>query len=157
MNSHFILLLCSDQIVRCVHKTKVYLKYTLKAQLSNKYAERDVEAIFLDGCAMLQVIPWHMSGTRQVILTDSVKALSLVGISKLCICQLQFRKNVPPLVKMLCNTLFPKICIEGNLCSLILHLSFCFLCQNDVRIFVVSRLLMSNILFVDKKLVSFSK
>ena len=29
--------------------------------MSNRHAERDVEAIFLDGCAVLWVIPWPMS------------------------------------------------------------------------------------------------
>ena len=31
--------------------------------MSNRHAERDVEAIFLDGCAVLWVILWPMSGT----------------------------------------------------------------------------------------------
>ena len=44
-------------------KSKACLKNILKVDVSNRHAERDVEAIFLDGCAVLWVIPWPMSGT----------------------------------------------------------------------------------------------
>ena len=37
----------------------------LRVDVSNRHAESDVEAIFLDGCAVLWVIPWPMSGTVQ--------------------------------------------------------------------------------------------
>ena len=46
-------------------KSKACLKNILRVDVSNKHAERDVEAIFLDGCAVLRVIPWPMSGTVQ--------------------------------------------------------------------------------------------
>ena len=44
-------------------KSKACLKNILRVDVSNRHAERDVEAIFLDGCAVLWVIPWPMSGT----------------------------------------------------------------------------------------------
>ena len=44
-------------------KSKACLKNILRVDVSNRHAERDVEAIFLDGCAVLWVIPWSMSGT----------------------------------------------------------------------------------------------
>ena len=46
-------------------KSKACLKNILRVDVSNRHAERDVEAIFLDGCAVLWVIPWPMSGTVQ--------------------------------------------------------------------------------------------
>ena len=33
--------------------------------MSNRHAERHVEAIFLDDCTVLWVMPWPMSGTVQ--------------------------------------------------------------------------------------------
>ena len=41
-------------------KTKSMLKSTLKVDIS-----RDINATFLDGCAVLWVIPWSTSGTVQ--------------------------------------------------------------------------------------------
>ena len=46
-------------------KSKACLKHIPRVDVSNSHAERDVEAIFLDGCAMLWVIPWPKSGTVQ--------------------------------------------------------------------------------------------
>ena len=46
-------------------KSKACLKNILRVDVSNRHAERDVEAIFLDGCAVLWVISWPMSGTVQ--------------------------------------------------------------------------------------------
>ena len=46
-------------------KSKACLKNILRVDVSNRHAERDVEAIFLDGCAVLWVTPWAMSGTVQ--------------------------------------------------------------------------------------------
>ena len=44
-------------------KSKACLKNILRVDVLNRHAERDVEAIFLDGCAVLWVLPWPMSGT----------------------------------------------------------------------------------------------
>ena len=44
-------------------KSKACLKNILRLDVSYRDAERDVEAIFLDGCAVLWVILWEMSGT----------------------------------------------------------------------------------------------
>ena len=46
-------------------KSKACLKNILRVDVSNRHAERDVEAIFLDSCAVLWVIPRPMSGTVQ--------------------------------------------------------------------------------------------
>ena len=46
-------------------KSKACLKNILRVDVSSRHAERDVEAIFLGGCAVLWVIPWPMSGTVQ--------------------------------------------------------------------------------------------
>ena len=46
-------------------KSKACLKNILRVDVSNSHAERDVEAIFLDSCAVLWVIPWPMPGTVQ--------------------------------------------------------------------------------------------
>ena len=46
-------------------KSKACLKNILRVDVPNRHAERDVETIFLDGCAVLWVIPWPMSGTLQ--------------------------------------------------------------------------------------------
>ena len=46
-------------------KTKSTLKSTLKVDISSHTAERDIDATFLDGCAVLWVIPWSTSGTVQ--------------------------------------------------------------------------------------------
>ena len=46
-------------------KSKACFKNILRVDVSNRHAKRDVEAIFLDGCAVLWVIPWPMSGTVQ--------------------------------------------------------------------------------------------
>ena len=41
------------------------LKNTLKVDVSSCSAERGTDATFLDGCAVLWVIPWPTSGTVQ--------------------------------------------------------------------------------------------
>ena len=46
-------------------KSKACLKNILRVDVSNRHAEKDVEAIFLDGCAVLWVILWEMSGTME--------------------------------------------------------------------------------------------
>ena len=46
-------------------KSKACLKNILRVDMSNRHVEGDVEAIFLDGCAVLWVIPWPMSITVQ--------------------------------------------------------------------------------------------
>ena len=46
-------------------KSKAYLKNILKVNVSNRHAERDVKAMFLDGCAVLRVISWPISVTVQ--------------------------------------------------------------------------------------------
>ena len=44
-------------------KTKSNLKNALKVEVSRRLAEQDVQATFLDGCAVLWVVPWPTSGT----------------------------------------------------------------------------------------------
>ena len=44
-------------------KTKSTLKNTLKVDISSRSAERGTDATFLDGCAVLWVLPWPTSGT----------------------------------------------------------------------------------------------
>ena len=44
-------------------KTKSFLKNALKVEVSRRPAEQDVQATFLDGCAVLWVVPWPTSGT----------------------------------------------------------------------------------------------
>ena len=44
-------------------KTKSNLKNALKVEVSRRPAEQDVQATFLDGCAVLWVVPWPKSGT----------------------------------------------------------------------------------------------
>ncbi|XP_041366765.1 atrial natriuretic peptide receptor 1-like [Gigantopelta aegis] len=46
-------------------KTKSNLKNALKVEMSRRLAERDVQAIFLDGCAVVWVVPWPSTGTIQ--------------------------------------------------------------------------------------------
>ena len=46
-------------------KSKACLKNIFRVDVSSRHAERDVEAIFLDGCSVLWLIPWPMSGTVQ--------------------------------------------------------------------------------------------
>ena len=42
-------------------KTKSNLKTSLKVDVSRRPAEQDVQATFLDGCAVLWVVPWPIS------------------------------------------------------------------------------------------------
>ncbi|KAI0243130.1 hypothetical protein LSAT2_008387 [Lamellibrachia satsuma] len=42
-------------------KTKSNLKIALKVEVSRRPAEQDVQATFLDGCAVLWVVPWPIS------------------------------------------------------------------------------------------------
>ena len=44
-------------------KAKSNLKNALKVEVSRRLAEQDVQATFLDGCAVLWVVPWPTSGT----------------------------------------------------------------------------------------------
>ena len=44
-------------------KPKSNLKNALKVEVSRRLAEQDVQATFLDGCAVLCVVPWPTSGT----------------------------------------------------------------------------------------------
>ena len=44
-------------------KTKFNLKNALKVEVSRRPTEQDVQATFLDGCAVLWVVPWPTSGT----------------------------------------------------------------------------------------------
>ena len=44
-------------------KAKSNLKNALKMEVSTWLAEQDVQATFLDGCAVLWVVPWATSGT----------------------------------------------------------------------------------------------
>ena len=44
-------------------KTKSNFKNALKVEVSRRLAEQDVQATFLDGCAILLVVPWSTSGT----------------------------------------------------------------------------------------------
>jgi hypothetical protein len=46
-------------------KTKSNLKNALKVDVSRRLAEQDVQTTFLDGCAILWVVPWPTSGTVQ--------------------------------------------------------------------------------------------
>uniref|UniRef100_UPI00359005F2 uncharacterized protein n=1 Tax=Myxine glutinosa TaxID=7769 RepID=UPI00359005F2 len=46
-------------------KTKANLKNAIKVEVSSRNAEKDAEASFLDGCAILWVVPWPTSGTVQ--------------------------------------------------------------------------------------------
>ena len=46
-------------------KTKANLKNVVKVEVSSRNAEKDVDASFLDGCAILWVVPWSTSGTVQ--------------------------------------------------------------------------------------------
>ena len=46
-------------------KTKANLKNALKVDVSTRNSEKDVKAIFLDGCAVLKVISWPMFGIVQ--------------------------------------------------------------------------------------------
>ncbi len=51
-----------------VAKTKVVLKNTLKVEMERRHAE--VDASFLDGCAVLWVVPWPTGGTVQDFLNN---------------------------------------------------------------------------------------
>ena len=51
-----------------VAKTKAVLKNTLKVELERRHAE--VDASFLDGCAVLWVVPWPTGGTVQDFLNN---------------------------------------------------------------------------------------
>ena len=44
-------------------KTKSNPKNALNVEVSRRLAEQDVQATFLDGCAVLWVVPWPTSGT----------------------------------------------------------------------------------------------
>ena len=44
-------------------KAKSNLKNALKMEVSRLLAEQDVQATFLDGCALLWVVPWPTYGT----------------------------------------------------------------------------------------------
>ena len=44
-------------------KTKSNLKNALKMEVSRRLAEQDVQTMFLDGVAVLWVVPWPTSGT----------------------------------------------------------------------------------------------
>ena len=46
-------------------KNKANLKNAIKVEISSRNAEKDVEVSFLDGCAILWVVPWPTSGTVQ--------------------------------------------------------------------------------------------
>ena len=46
-------------------KTKSNLKNALKVDTSSRSAEKDVDAVFLDGCAVLWVVSWPTAGTVQ--------------------------------------------------------------------------------------------
>ena len=51
-------------------KTKATLKNDLKIVTSGRNARKDEEVLFLDGCAVLWVIPWPTSGTVQNYLNQ---------------------------------------------------------------------------------------
>ena len=51
-------------------KMKATLKNDLKVVASCRNAKKDVEAVFLDGCAVLWTIPWSTSGTVQTYLNQ---------------------------------------------------------------------------------------
>ena len=44
-------------------KAKSHLKNALKMEVLRRLAEQDVQATFIDGCAVLWVVPWPTSGT----------------------------------------------------------------------------------------------
>ena len=46
-------------------KTKANLKNAIKVEVSIRDAENDVDALFLDGCAVLWVVLWPTYGTVQ--------------------------------------------------------------------------------------------
>ena len=46
-------------------KTKSNLKNSLKVEKSSRLSEKDVDVTFLDGCAILWVVPWPVAGTIQ--------------------------------------------------------------------------------------------
>ena len=46
-------------------KSKASLKNELKIEKSSRLAENDVDIEFLDGCALLCVVPWPTAGTIQ--------------------------------------------------------------------------------------------
>ena len=46
-------------------KTKSNLKNALKVESSSRHAEQGIDATFLDGCAILWVVPWPTAGTVQ--------------------------------------------------------------------------------------------
>ena len=46
-------------------KTKANLKNAIVVEVSSRDAENDADALFLDGCAVLWVVPWPTSGTVQ--------------------------------------------------------------------------------------------
>ena len=56
-------------------KTKSNLKNALKVEVSRRLAERDVQTTFLDGCAVLWVVPWPTAGTVQDYLDQFRKYL----------------------------------------------------------------------------------
>ena len=51
-----------------VAKTKAVLKNTLKVEMQRRHAEGD--ASFLDGCAVMWVVPWPTVGTVQDFLNN---------------------------------------------------------------------------------------
>ena len=66
-------------------KTKSMLKNTLKVDVSSRSAERGTDATFLDGCAVLWVIPWPTSGTVQDYLDQFRSYLHKFLMSILCL------------------------------------------------------------------------
>ena len=44
-------------------KTKSNLKNALNVEVSRRLAEQDVQAMFIDGCAVLWIVPWPTSST----------------------------------------------------------------------------------------------
>ena len=57
-----------DGGVMKVAKTKAVLKNTLKVEMERRHAK--VDAPFLDGCAVLWVVPWPTGGTVQDFLNN---------------------------------------------------------------------------------------
>ena len=55
--------MCDDSGAMKVAKTKAVLQNTLKVEMERRHAE--VDASFLDGCAVLWVVPWPTGGTVQ--------------------------------------------------------------------------------------------
>ena len=49
-------------------KTKANLKNAIKVEVSSRDAENDVDALFLDGCDVLWVVPWHSARLSGPIL-----------------------------------------------------------------------------------------